>query len=117
MNVSIDEVRASSRWHRRWALSTERFRENLMLTQKFLVNHCYQGIYEQVFTKYDDDAIEYEEHGRPLFFILMINELLATTEDAAKVLEERIREFDLQTINVENVKKANQLLLSGIHRL
>jgi hypothetical protein len=46
----------------------------------------------------------------------MINELLDTTEDASKVLEERIRKFDLQTIEVENVKKAKQLMLSGIHR-
>jgi hypothetical protein len=86
-----------------------------MLTQKFLVNHCSQGLYEQVLMEYDDDAIEDEERVGPLFFILMINELLATTEDAAKVLEERIRKFDLQTI--ENVKKAKQLLLSGIHFL
>jgi hypothetical protein len=42
---------------------------------------------------------------------------LATTEDATKVLEEQIRNFSLKTIEGENVKKAKQLLLSGIHRL
>jgi hypothetical protein len=85
--------------------------------QKKLQTHSSQGLCKQVLTEYDDDAIEDEERGGPLFFILMINELLATTEDAAKVLEELIHKFDLQTIEGENVKKAKQLLLSGIHRL
>jgi hypothetical protein len=57
-----------------------------MLTQKFLVNHCSQGLYKQVLTEYDDEGIKEEECLGPLFFILMINELLATIEDAAKVL-------------------------------
>jgi hypothetical protein len=78
-NISTDEVHASNCWNRRWALSTESFEENLILTQKFLVNHCSQGLYEQVLTEYDDDAIEDEERGGPLFFILMINELLTWT--------------------------------------
>jgi hypothetical protein len=69
-----------------------------MLTHEFLVNHFSQGLYEQVLTEYDDDAIEDEERGGHMFFMLMVNELLATTEDAAKVLEERIRKFDLQKI-------------------
>jgi hypothetical protein len=47
----------------------------------------------------------------------MINELLATTEDAATVLEEWIQKFDLQTIEGKKVKKAKPLLLSGIHCL
>jgi hypothetical protein len=88
-----------------------------MLTQKFLVNHCSQGLYEQVLTGYDDEGIEDEERGGPLFFILTINELLATTEDAAKVREKIIRDFSLKSVEGENVKKAKQLLLSGIHRL
>jgi hypothetical protein len=33
-----------------------------MLTQKFLANHCSQGLYEQVLHEYDDDVIEDEEH-------------------------------------------------------
>jgi hypothetical protein len=41
-NIEIAEVKASNRWYRRWAHSSERFEENLMLTQKFLVNHCSQ---------------------------------------------------------------------------
>jgi hypothetical protein len=88
-----------------------------MITQKFLVNHCSQGLHEQVLTEYDDEGIKEEERDGPLFLILMINELLATNEDAAKVLEERIHNFSLKTIEGENVKKAKQLLLSGIHRL
>jgi hypothetical protein len=88
-----------------------------MLTQKFLANQCSQGFYEKVLKEYDDDAIEDEDRDGPLLFILMINELLAATEDAAKVLEERIRKFDLQTIEGENVKKSKHLLLSGIHCL
>jgi fructose 1,6-bisphosphatase len=50
-NFSIDEVCTSTYWYRRWALSTERVEENLTLTQNFLVNHCSQGLYEQVFTE------------------------------------------------------------------
>jgi hypothetical protein len=45
MNISIDEIHASNRWYRRWALSTERFEDNLMLSQKFLMNHCSQCLY------------------------------------------------------------------------
>jgi hypothetical protein len=47
----------------------------------------------------------------------MINELLDTAEDATKLIEERIRNFSLKTIEGENVKNAKQLPLSGIHRL
>jgi hypothetical protein len=113
----IIEIRTSNRWYRLWALSTEHFEENLMLTQKFLVNHCSQCLYKEVLTEYDYDAIEDEERGGPTFFIFMINEFRATTEDAAKVLEKRILKSYLQTIEGENVKKANKLLLSGIHFL
>jgi hypothetical protein len=116
-NLEITEVKASNRWYRRWAHTSERFKENLMLTQKFLANHCPQGLYEQVLTEYDNEGFKEEERGGPLFFILMINERLATTEDAAKVLKERIRNFSLKTIEGENVKKAKQLLLGVIHRL
>jgi hypothetical protein len=35
-NVSIDEVRASKCWYRQWVLSTERFKENLLLTKSSL---------------------------------------------------------------------------------
>jgi hypothetical protein len=87
-NVEIAEVKDSNRWYHLWAYASERFEENLMLTQKFLVNHCSQGLYEQVVTEYDDEGIKEEERGGPLFFVLVINELLATTKDAAKVLEE-----------------------------
>jgi hypothetical protein len=77
-----------------------------MLTQKFLVNHCSQGLYEQVFTEYDDEGIDDEERGGPL---LLINELLVTTEDTAEVLEEPFRNFSLQKIEGENVKKGEAI--------
>jgi hypothetical protein len=115
--VNIGEVCASNHWYSHRVLSTERFEENLTLTQKFFMSHCSQGLYEQVLTEYDDDLIEEEEHGGPLFFIMMINALLFTTEGAAKVLQECFRKFNFQTIEGEHVKKAKQFLLSGIHRL
>jgi uncharacterized protein YbbC (DUF1343 family) len=56
--VKIAEVKASTHWYRRWARASERFEEKLMLTEKLLVNHCSQGLYEQVLTEYDDEGIK-----------------------------------------------------------
>jgi hypothetical protein len=60
-NVEMAEVKTSNRWYRRWAHASERFKENLMLSQKFLVNHCSQGLYEQLLTEYHDEGIKEDD--------------------------------------------------------
>jgi hypothetical protein len=81
--VTMQQVAKSNKWYRTWPVDTT-FAENLKLTYRSLQNNTSNQLYNKVFETYDKYPAE--EQGGPLFFIIMINQLLSNSEEAAKSL-------------------------------
>jgi hypothetical protein len=50
------------------------------------------------------------EQGGPLFVILMMNNLLSDTEEAALSLNERVKKFSIKSVQGENIYRVVSLL-------
>jgi hypothetical protein len=58
-----------------------------------------------------------KQKGGPLFFKLMINQLLSNTESAVKALVERLEKYNIVNIKGEEVMKVTSRIASAINRL
>jgi hypothetical protein len=58
-----------------------------------------------------------KQKGGPLFFKLMMNQLLSNTESAAKALVERVEKYNIGNIQGEEVTKVTSQVASAINRL
>jgi hypothetical protein len=58
-----------------------------------------------------------KQKGGPLFFKLMMNQLLLNTESAAKALVERVEKYNIGNIQGEEVTKVMSQIASAINRL
>jgi hypothetical protein len=72
------------------------FKENRRLTYDFFVT-------DDLFLKVSKTCDKYTqwEWGGPLFFILMMNQLLADTKEAALSLQKRVKEFKISNIDAK----------------
>jgi hypothetical protein len=63
------------------------FEQNLELTYNFFQNNI------------SDENFAVGEHGGPLFFIPMMNHLFSNTKEAAISLNNRVKKFDIKTVD------------------
>jgi uracil phosphoribosyltransferase len=57
------------------------------------------------------------KQGGPLFFILMMNHLLSNTEEAAISLNNRVKKFNIKTVEGENIFCVVSLLRGAVKRI
>ncbi len=112
--ISIDQVAASNTWYHTWGAEPW-YDDNLNLTYQFFENNVSENLWGKTFDKYS--KYTEEQQGGPLFFIIMINKLLSNTEEAAVMLERRVRNFNISQLPGEDIDKAISLLNGAITRL
>jgi hypothetical protein len=113
-DISIEDVARSNAYYREWLVDPW-FEENLRLTYTFFQNNVTDDLFLKVSETYD--KYPRSERGGPLFFILMLNQLLADTEEAAASLQKRVKDFKISNIEGENIRKVVSLLRGAVTRL
>jgi hypothetical protein len=69
------------------------FEENLFVTYDFFQNNVADDLFLKVSKTYNQYPCS--ECGGPLFFILMLNQLLADTEEATASFQKCVKEFKI----------------------
>ena len=113
-NVTPDMVAASNKWYNSWPAG-ETWQENLNWTHQFFESNVAQEVGEKVNEAYM--LYPRETRGGPLYFILLMNQLLSQTEEAVFALQARLKKLNLKNIPGENVDKAISLARAAILRL
>ena len=113
-NVTADMVAASNKWYNSWPVG-DTWQENLNWTHQFFEMNVAQELAEKINEVY----MQYprESRGGPLYFVLLMNQLLSQTEEAVLALQSRLKKLDLKNIPGENVDKAISLARAAIIRL
>jgi hypothetical protein len=91
------------------------FKQNLQLTYEFFQNNVSEDLVMKISETYD--TFKAGEQGGPLFFILMMNNLLSETEEAAQSLKERVKNFLIKSVQGENIYRVVSLLRGAMERL
>jgi hypothetical protein len=113
-NITIEQVARSNLWYREW-MANVYFEQNLDLTYDFFQNNVSDDLSMKISETYETFAVG--EQGGPLFFILMMNHLLSDTEEAAISLNDRVKKFDIKTVEGENIFRVVSLLRGAVKRL
>jgi hypothetical protein len=106
-SISIKDVTWSNSYYRKWMLDT-RFKENLCLTCNFFQNNVTDDLFLKVFKTYNQ--YPHSKHGGPLFFILILNQLLVDTKEAAASLQKHVKDFKICNIKGKHICKVVTLL-------
>jgi hypothetical protein len=112
--VTPDMVAASNKWYNSWPKGPT-WQENLNWTHQFFEYNVATEVAEKVNELYMLYPIE--SRGGPLYFILLMNQLLSQTEEAVLALQVRLKKLNLKNIPGENVDKAISLARAAILRL
>ena len=112
--VTADMVAASNTWYNTWPKGPT-WQENLNWSYQFFEYNVSQDVAEKVNEAYMLYPIQ--ARGGPLFFILLMRQLLSQTEEAVLALQARLKKLNLKNIPGENVDKAISLARAAILRL
>jgi hypothetical protein len=112
--LSVESVAQSNEFYRTY-VDDETFTENLKLTLDYMKNNVTKNLWNKVLEKYK--PFQEKQKGGPLFFKLMMNQLLSNTESAAKALVERVEKYNIGNIQGEEVTKVTSQVASAINRL
>ena len=112
--VTPDMVASSNKWYNSWPKGPT-WQENLNWTHQFFEYNVATEVAEKVNELYMLYPIE--SRGGPLYFILLMNQLLSQTEEAVLALQVRLKKLNLKNIPGENVDKAISLARAAILRL
>jgi hypothetical protein len=112
--ITPDMVAASNKWYNSWPKGPT-WQENLNWTHQFFEYNVATEVAEKVNELYMLYPIE--TRGGPLYFILLMNQLLSQTEEAVLALQVRLKKLTLKNIPGENVDKAISLARAAILRL
>ena len=112
--ITPDMVAASNKWYNSWPKGPT-WQENLNWTHQFFEYNVATEVAEKVNEIYMLYPIE--TRGGPLYFILLMNQLLSQTEEAVLALQVRLKKLNLKNIPGENVDKAISLARAAILRL
>jgi hypothetical protein len=113
-NLSVESVAKSNEFYRTY-VDDETFTENLKLTLDYMENNVTENLSKKVLEKYK--PFQEKHKGGPLFFKLMMNQLLSNTESTAKALVERVDKYNIGNIQGEKVTKVTSQIACTINRL
>ena len=111
--LTPEQIADSNRWYLEW--TGEVHAQNLVLTLDYFRNNCHDDLWTKTTEEYElfSDA----QKGGPLFFILLIGNLLSNTREAAKSLEHKIGCYKLSNHKGEDVSVAVSHLRGALNRL
>jgi len=114
--LSPTEVAASNRWYHQYTDdSANQMHQNLQWSLHSLKNNIdpvFLMRLNQVYERYDT-----LEHGGPLLFVLVMNELLFTNEASITALAKQVKEYKIYNVGGENIKNVAAILLSVSRRI
>ena len=113
-SLSVDAVARSNAWYHTWPKDAT-YQQNLQLTYKFFQNNVDERLWEKCYERYSTYAPA--EQGGSLFFIIMLQQLVSNTEEAARSLQNRLEKLHISAIEGENVDKAVSQIRGAIGRL
>jgi hypothetical protein len=113
-NITIEQVARSNLWYSEW-MANVYFEQNLELTYDFFQNNVSDDFSMKISETYETFA--FGEQGSPLFFILMMNHLLSDAKEAAISLNNRVKKFDIKTVEGENIFRVVSILCGAVKRL
>ena len=113
-SVSIQMVANSNTWYHTWPQGPT-WSENLAWTDRFFKNNTSPELAEKVNEVYS--TFPSQARGGPLFFAIMMEQVLSQTEEAVFALQTKLKKMDLKAIPGENVDKAVSLARAAILRL
>jgi hypothetical protein len=91
------------------------FEQNLGLSYNFFQNNVSDDLSMKILETYKTFAVG--EQGSPLFYILMMNHPLSDIEEAALSLNNRVKKFDIKTVEGESIFCVVSLLRGAVKRL
>ena len=112
-NLTPEEVARSNQWYLEWTGAVHH--QNLVLTLDYFCTNCHDDLFiktNEEYKLFDDN-----QKGGPLFFILMIGNLLSNTREAAKSLEYKITNYKLTEQKGEDVSVSVSHLRGAMSRL
>ena len=112
--LTAEQVAASNVWYNEWADDTTHS-DNLKLTQQYLINNVDEDLAAK--TLEDHEEFTPAEQGGPLFFFLMLQNLLSNSREAALHLENKIKTLKISTVKGEDISKVVSHLRGALRRL
>jgi hypothetical protein len=103
-----------NKWYNSWPAG-DTWQENLNWTHQFFELNVAPELSEKINEVYM--GYPRESCGGPLYFILLMNQLLSQTEEAVLALQSCLKKLDFKNIPGENVDKAISLARAAILRL
>jgi hypothetical protein len=113
-SLRIEDVARSNDWYHKWPIA-KTYAQNLQLTYKFLQNNVADKLWEKCFERYT--KFKPTEQGGPLFFLIMLQQLVSNTDEAARALQLRLEKLNISEITGENVDKAVSQIRGAVDRL
>jgi hypothetical protein len=113
-NLTVENVAQSNEFYRTY-VDGETVTENLKLTLDYMKKNVTENLWNKVLEKYK--PFQEKQKGGPLFFKLMMNQLLSNTESEVKALVEQVEKYNIGNIQGEEVMKVTSEIASGINRL
>ena len=116
-SATTTEVARSNKWYSTMIggdLATC-FRQNLSLTEAFLMNNMEEGLKHRCLEQYM--AYDQLEQGGPLLYKIMMDHLQFNTDAAGKALVTMLEKMKLNEIEGENVDKIVGLVRTTVQRL
>ena len=113
-SISLEMVAASNKWYNQWPEGPT-WRENLTWTHQFFENNVSAELAEKINEEYL--VHPKEERGGPLYFAILINQILSQTEEATLALQLRLKRLEIRNVPGENIDKVVSLARAAIMRL
>ncbi len=113
-SLNVEVIAKSNAWYRKWPQDPT-YQQNLQLTYKFFQNNVDDTLWEKCYERYS--TYPPVEQGGPLFFAIMLHQLVSNTEEAARSLQLRLEKLNISDIAGENVDKAVSQIRGAIGRL
>jgi hypothetical protein len=107
-SVHIEDVLTSNDWYNKWP-QEDTHQQNLQLTYKFFQSNANDKLWEKSFERYS--KYPNTQKGGPLFFFIMLQQLVSNSEEAAQSLQLRLEHLSIGEIDGEDIDKA----MSQIH--
>ena len=113
-SISIEMVAASNKWYNQWPEGPT-WRENLTWTHQFFENNVSAELAEKINDEYQ--VYPKEERGGPLYFAILISQILSQTEEATLALQLRLKRMEIRNVPGENIDTVVSLARAAILRL
>jgi hypothetical protein len=114
--ISVPEVAASNAFYHAYTTdNVDQLHTNLQWTYYYFSNNIENDLSHRLQQKYDHFTSL--QQGGPLLFILLLQDLLLSTESSLKGLQDQLKLYRIDKIAGENIKTVSTIVLSIANRI